>query len=359
MCIWGICVQILEDLFHTPNTQAIIDSFKVLLSFCTHHDYNVARSALDSLSCISLNYKNVADLDHGMVETVTETLCQNIIKSIVDSQVNRGFAVKEQVVADHFYCLLDWIMYAHPDYLFDKVSLASKLFEAIELGLIGQKSTTSLPNSSSSSNVTVPSPSDRDSKSRDKSKDKKKRMSVREPEKNDKKEEDTSDSRLNPTHGSAVICEAAEILWMHLLSFLQNFPCKEGIDIHSSLVTETDDHLEQDPSTTFYVFNDSLIVSVIQVPHPSGGVAARIILRDQTGKYAWDSLLTYDNPKEKNIEQPVPLFRDSNVPEVYVPVPDPELSKLPKYQRDYRIRPKYVGDQNCSITDQLDQLLEL
>lgn len=352
MCIWGICVIVLEDLFHTPVAQTVGEALKLILSFCTHHDYNVARAALDSLSCISGNYKILAELDQNLVDNIVETLCSNIIKTIVDSQLNRMFAVREAVLADHFYCILDWIMYAHPYYVLDKASLANRLFEAIELGLIGQKTHAPIPPTSSSV-----SSLEKDTKSKDKSKDKKKRMSVREPEKIDKKEEEPEVARLTPSHGSIIVAEAAEILWVHMLNFLQNFPCREGIDIHSSLVTEADDHLEQDPSTTFYVYNDSLIVSVLQVPHPSGGVAARIILRDQTGKYAWDSLLTYDNPKEKSIDQPLPLYRDSNVPEVYVPVPDPELSKLPNYQRENRQRPKYSAEHNCSLTDQLDQLL--
>eukprot|EP01102_Stenamoeba_stenopodia_P015219 TRINITY_DN516_c0_g1_i1.p1 TRINITY_DN516_c0_g1~~TRINITY_DN516_c0_g1_i1.p1 ORF type:complete len:1485 (+),score=330.88 TRINITY_DN516_c0_g1_i1:382-4836(+) len=355
-CIWGICVYVLEELFHVPGLP-INDAVKALLGFCTHSDYSVARAALDSLSCISYSYKTLKEVDETVIEHVVETLCNNIIKTIVDSQINRSFGVKENIIADHFYCLLDWFMYGHPAYIFDKPEIANKVCQAIELGLVGQKALSVLP--------TAQAPEKEVSKSKDKSKDKKKRMSVREtPEKQDSKkatttaDDDDSAPRLNPSHGSVIICEAAEILWMHLLSFLQNFPSKEGIDIHSSLVTEQDDNMEHDPSTTYYVFNDCLLFSLLQVPHPSGGTAARIILRDQTGKYAWDSLLTYDNPNNKLIEPAAPLFRDSNVPEVYVAPPDPELSKLPLYSREYRQKPKFSAEVNLSTVDQLDQLLE-
>jgi len=220
-----------------------------------HSEYSVARAALDSLSCLAYSYKTIKEVDEIVIEHIVETLCNNIIKTIVDSQINRNFGVKgkiiyffetlrekltslfsssETIVADHFYCLLDWLMYGHPYYLFDKPELANKLCQAIELGLVGQKALSAIPS--------VQVPEKEVSKSKDKSKDKKKRMSVREtPEKQDSKkvvDEEESSSRLNPSHGSVIICEAAEILWVHLLSFLQNFPSRDGIDLHSSLVTE-------------------------------------------------------------------------------------------------------------------------
>jgi hypothetical protein len=70
--------------------------------------------------------------------------------------------------------------------------------------------------------------------------------------------------RAKPSHGSEVIKEAAQILLVHLCNFLQNFPCKEGIEIMSSQITEEDD-IETEPKPLYFIYNDFALFSFVEV----------------------------------------------------------------------------------------------
>ena len=99
--------------------------------------------------------------------------------------------------------------------------------------------------------------------------------------------------RKQPSHGSEAIKEAAQILLVQLCNFLQNFPYKEGIEIMSSQVSEDDDIEEHKP--LFFIYNDFALFSLVEVPMEDGSYLSRLILRDCTGKYAWDSRINYNN----------------------------------------------------------------
>ena len=91
----------------------------------------------------------------------------------------------------------------------------------------------------------------------------------------------------SPLHGSEAIKEAAHILLIQLCNFLQTFPSSEGIHILSSEVDEGD--IESAP--LFYIYNDFALFSLSELQNlPEGQTGARLMLRDCTGRYAWDSI---------------------------------------------------------------------
>jgi hypothetical protein len=110
-----------------------------------------------------------------------------------------------------------------------------------------------------------------------------------------------------PSHGSEVIKEAAGILLVQLCNFMQNFPCPEGIEIFSSHICEEDDITEQVCEPLFYIYNDFALFSLVEVPHGDDRIA-RVVLRDSTGKYAWDSTISYIN-SDSDIPQTVNLLQ--------------------------------------------------
>ena len=66
-------------------------------------------------------------------------LSSNILRLLLEAKLQPKLSpLNPNLVSDHFFCLLDWIM-ASTVYIFDKRALASKVFEAIEIGLLGQK----------------------------------------------------------------------------------------------------------------------------------------------------------------------------------------------------------------------------
>jgi hypothetical protein len=132
-------------------------------------------------------------------------------------------------------------------------------------------------------------------------------------------------------HGSAPIRDATEAALYKLVNHAGNFPPRSGIAVLTSQLSETDD---QPPGAAapdlakqlFFLYNQSSLVSLVQPPpsathllrppadtqpredggegegedggEPSWGAArvARVMVRDATGKYAWDAVPAYAPP---------------------------------------------------------------
>ena len=129
--------------------------------------------------------------------------------------------------------------------------------------------------------------------------------------------------RSRPCHGSEAVKEAANILLVQMTNFLQNFPCPAGIEILSSLVQENDDVEEDDSQPLFFIYNDFALFSLVEVPLEDGDSMARVIMRDATGKYAWDTRINYDH-LNNGIEPPCSLLKPALAP-----------SPFPSYDEKY------------------------
>ena len=94
---------------------------------------------------------------------------------------------------------------------------------------------------------------------------------------------------------------AAEMLLECMLSFRGSYPFAEGPDVMGSLISEGDDGAREEHTTSF-VYNKTNIISVADIPlnpthivynaktavAPTGTTAARVIIREASGKWAWD-----------------------------------------------------------------------
>ena len=335
MCIWGLCTLICEDLLHAPNISNVKDITKVIYPFCTSNESSlVSRAALDCFSTLTLFFNKLMEVDESTIHFVVKFLCSAIVKNLLEQSTIKSYVLNENFVADLFYCLLDWIM-ASKTYLFNDSSLANQVFSAIELGLLGQKlqgDASSLINTN------------------EKDKKRQKRLSSQPQSIEEKLSELLEILTDKPTHGSQIIKEAAHILLIQLCNFLQNFPCKEGIEIMSSQVSESDDILkEQKP--LYFIYNDFALFSLVEVPLADGSHMARLILRDCTGKYAWDAKINYNNYIHE-------------IPPVYSllsnPIEPPTEKEAPIYSQSDRqpgVAPKATSTQGPPV-DQLDDLLQ-
>ena len=79
--------------------------------------------------------------------------------------------------------------------------------------------------------------------------------------------------------------EAATILLTYLLHY-HRYPMENGISISCSTTTEGDDAPQR--NAVYWVFNNTSIVSVCELPSPDGGTRCRLILRNAAGKWSWD-----------------------------------------------------------------------
>ena len=159
-----------------------------------------------------------------------------------------------------------------------------------------------------------------------------------------------------PLHGSTIIKDAAHILLIQLLNFYQNFPCKEGIDILSSQVSELDD-IFKDQIPLFYIYNDHSLFSFVEVAISDTETVARLILRDSTGKYAWDSRVNYKDPLDLLNSKSYSLLQSNKITNAPVKETKSSHSHKGSSSREPGALPKAQNANQGPPVDQLEELL--
>ncbi|EHB02981.1 GTPase-activating Rap/Ran-GAP domain-like 1 [Heterocephalus glaber] len=125
-----------------------------------------------------------------------------------------------------------------------------------------------------------------------------------------------------------LISIAARTVITHLVNHLGHYPMSggpamltsqvcENHDNHYSESTELSPELFESPNIQFFVLNNTTLVSCIQIRSeesmPGGGLSAglasansnvRIIVRDLSGKYSWDSAILYGPPPVNGLSEP-------------------------------------------------------
>ncbi|XP_053449935.1 ral GTPase-activating protein subunit alpha-1 isoform X6 [Nycticebus coucang] len=125
-----------------------------------------------------------------------------------------------------------------------------------------------------------------------------------------------------------LISIAARTVITHLVNHLGHYPMSggpamltsqvcENHDNHYSESTELSPELFESPNIQFFVLNNTTLVSCIQIRSeenmPGGGLSAglasansnvRIIVRDLSGKYSWDSAILYGPPPVSGSSEP-------------------------------------------------------
>ncbi|XP_068938363.1 ral GTPase-activating protein subunit alpha-1 isoform X4 [Petaurus breviceps papuanus] len=126
-----------------------------------------------------------------------------------------------------------------------------------------------------------------------------------------------------------LISVAARTVITHLVNHLGHYPMNGGPAMLTSQVCENHDNhysesselspeLFESPNLQFFVLNNTTLVSCIQIRSeenmPGGGLCAgltsansnvRIIVRDLSGKYSWDSAILYGPPSVRYSSEPV------------------------------------------------------
>ncbi|XP_032402690.1 ral GTPase-activating protein subunit alpha-2 isoform X2 [Xiphophorus hellerii] len=158
----------------------------------------------------------------------------------------------------------------------------------------------------------------------------------------------------------------ARMVMTHLVNHLGHHPLSGGPALLHSLVSENHDNpyvesselsseVFKSPNLQLFVFNDSTLVSYLQIPaeaptagqppHPSSQV--RIIVRDISGKYSWDGTILYCTAQE---DPDVGAFHPA----------DPPLSKTSNtHSRNQPTSPlKGHYKTHCSVSDSLSNFCE-
>ncbi|XP_078262685.1 ral GTPase-activating protein subunit alpha-1 isoform X3 [Rhinoraja longicauda] len=117
-----------------------------------------------------------------------------------------------------------------------------------------------------------------------------------------------------------LISVAARTVIIHLVNHVGHYPLSGGPAMLTSLMSENHDNpftdctelspeLFENPNLQFFVLNSSTLISYLEIPIegniPGGGMSAglstatsnvRVVMRDISGKYSWDSAILYGPP---------------------------------------------------------------
>jgi hypothetical protein len=125
-------------------------------------------------------------------------------------------------------------------------------------------------------------------------------------------EEEAHESKLT-------IHDAAEILLVHALHFVNNFPAREGIDVQCSRVLEGDDGVVEDSGSQWMLARQGNLISAAEFPPTPAHIipgappppnVARIVARDSAGKWTWD-FLPVRVPAESGLPEAVMMLADA------------------------------------------------
>ncbi|CAL9686317.1 unnamed protein product [Knipowitschia caucasica] len=166
-----------------------------------------------------------------------------------------------------------------------------------------------------------------------------------------------------------VIPLTARMVMTHLVNHLGHYPLSGGPALLHSLVSENHDNpyvesselsseVFKSPNLQLFVFNESTLISYLQIPvdehtvgqPPTSSSQVRVIVRDISGKYSWDSSVLYCTNHDN--------FTDTST--MYVPQsPTTRHSQSPCHSTSKETHEKQQSFSNCSEDEELDILDKL
>ncbi|XP_072313908.1 ral GTPase-activating protein subunit alpha-2 isoform X2 [Eucyclogobius newberryi] len=163
-----------------------------------------------------------------------------------------------------------------------------------------------------------------------------------------------------------VIPLTARMVMTHLVNHLSHHPLSGGPALLHSLVSENHDNpfvesselsseVFKSPNLQLFVFNESTLVSYLQIPAaettvgqpPTSSSQVRVIVRDISGKYSWDASVLYCTNHEDSVDIGTMNFPLS---------PTVRLTQSPSHSTSDEM---YKKQSNCTDDDELDILDKL
>ncbi|GES98608.1 ral GTPase-activating protein subunit alpha-2-like [Rhizophagus clarus] len=301
MLLYGLCTLAFDELTATPwpDKTIIKNCLQALLEQLYWSHLPVVTVAADCLITIAQNSSLWSENENdGIFFMIIQDVFGHLIGSLnehlalqkASHKNGRGF-----IIAKIFYCLLDWLMVIPPN-LFTDTELCQLVFDAIEMAF-------ELSNLELNKNPRKKYPMTF-------YKNKGKHLNNEFPVKFKKAERKVSlDNALEHDHSINVgfdnsaedvnfVKEIAEFVLLHLTHHLDNFsPIHGPAMMHSTFVGPMGADTKDDETSNnyhYFSFNDTTIITLVEIPGKDSS-ASRMIIRDFTGKYSWDSKLFYEN----------------------------------------------------------------
>eukprot|EP01114_Cavostelium_apophysatum_P000081 TRINITY_DN1007_c0_g1_i5.p1 TRINITY_DN1007_c0_g1~~TRINITY_DN1007_c0_g1_i5.p1 ORF type:complete len:802 (-),score=236.83 TRINITY_DN1007_c0_g1_i5:97-2502(-) len=229
------------------------------------------------LSELSMLQSHVQEYNKGTAHYLVTSLCK-LIDTMMEEKKGTP-PPNENLVIRIYYTILDWVMSdTKYQWILSNKACLKAVLEVVEIGITGQKH--------------IPEPKQEVAVAT-----MKRRVSLM-PKTEEKKEQSPPAVRRNFVQPSEKIKEAAHCVLVNLLYHVDNFPSRLGPSRLSSSLTEKE-LMEAKGLTANHILCfalDHTLISVIRHPKEAGKpYRVTVILRDETGKYAWDSEINYNS----------------------------------------------------------------
>ncbi|KAI8823427.1 uncharacterized protein EV422DRAFT_354572 [Fimicolochytrium jonesii] len=311
MLNWSVATMLFDEIVNSanPNKAVLDDCLSALLRNLTHRDVAVVYAASDGLSLLAQNRDILGKLDKHMLQFVLETLVNTTMDLLLLQHGHSGSQVRALCVSRLLYCLLDWVM-IFPDDVRDYTKLADMIFDVIEQALNVPLEVDISVSSQGDSERGQPVPFKRGG-----------RTSVYEgnifqrhssdggrPGPGDKADAVaaaplsavTGGKGMEDAAGNTMIKDTAEIVLTHILNHVHNFAPPYGAAMMGSQIL--DPSLQEEGSRResdkylYFSFNRTTLITLVEIPGRTPlDTRARLIIRDMSGRYCWDSSLFYES----------------------------------------------------------------
>jgi hypothetical protein len=266
--MWSITSLIFEEIH--DNQSVAITFIRAMLDLLKNHGAKPMReytsdvfiSIFEVFSALTPLYEYIESADPNVGLSIVDTIALQVplqlqLLALSPTQTSA------KIIEEGLYCICDWVMVGHDRIMPDK-DVVSRIISAIEAGLNASKS---LGKTTASVQV--------------------------------------------PAEQQDAIILAAEYLLAHMLNHVSHFPAINDSAQTSTTITEqleALDQLEGDISdyVRFFILDDMFIVTCIEQPDEKDGPGVTLLIRDVTGKYAWDTRLLFGLPPVAHSDIPDP-----------------------------------------------------
>ncbi|XP_052770134.1 ral GTPase-activating protein subunit alpha-2-like isoform X3 [Mya arenaria] len=320
IAVSSLGIFLYEEITHGTLHSKFVESVNVLLASLGCKDRHVAKTASDMLSLLSDHVDKFLDFHPDLPKRIVNVMC-NTVCLLVPAAGQVQSEEERRLVVSMIHCVGDWCLKIPINSLletseFDKGCLHT-VFEMLNVTVTGHTSTSietagrcvgELWTDQEYENLRkIPASSPNHLHGSDST------GSLSSQAKHSP-EDSKSPAESDP------VKLAGRLMMNHIVNHLCHFPMGNGASCLTSSVSEFHDvpdlHVDDlkgeifsAPNVQFFVLNQRTLVSFIELPAlldlPGGGVTAglttahtvcRVVLRDLTGKYCWESSVLYGPP---------------------------------------------------------------
>lgn len=318
----------------SPTKEIVDDCINAILSNLTTNSLKVLNCCTAALTAIAQNIARLKYFDQTIIKGIIEKLVGALTEVMMFLNDSTSREVKSLIVSKLFYCLLEWIMIAPRDVL-STHNTAQMICEVLESALLDEHNV----------KITEPKPAENVeeghseiAKTNERSPSKKtslfdltRKASLSKLKSSPSMvamvaeiHRETREAEilhllgfahlLNQPLSTAVdefditvveenlIKETAENVLEHILHHVNNFAPPHGSALMSSAIADPvfiDDYSKNNDKYLYFTYNDSTILTLVEIPGSTPqSTRARVIARNVTGKYVWDSFLFCESVKE-------------------------------------------------------------